>query len=166
MLSQKQRNLNYRHSKVGRIKEMYRRQVRSSKSRVHTLPDYTIDELVEAVMDMDLYHSLYDDWKDSGYDKKLTPSLDRRYNDKPYTKTNIKLMTWGENHKNAAIDMCKVNIKTTHREIEQYTLEGVYIDTFKSISEAARTNNHTQVFIYRRLNNCLVKNSVCIYKYK
>lgn len=43
------------------------------------------------------FNSLYDDWVSSGFDKKLSPSIDRIDTSKGYTLDNMRWLTHSEN---------------------------------------------------------------------
>jgi hypothetical protein len=43
------------------------------------------------------FHALYDEWVDSNYDRKLTPSVDRIDSSKGYEVSNMEWVTHSEN---------------------------------------------------------------------
>ena len=88
----------YQRTKKGVIGTIYNRQTRSSKSRGHRPPEYTKKEFKEWIVSQTLFHELYDEWKQSGYLKRLKPSVDRKCDDIHYCMNNIQLMTWEENN--------------------------------------------------------------------
>lgn len=49
------------------------------------------------------FHTLYNIWKQSGYDRKLSPSVDRVDSSKGYTIDNMRWITHSENSKLGAI---------------------------------------------------------------
>ena len=132
------RNRDRNRTKVGLLKVLYGTQRRNSKHRGHPLPSYTSDELVDAIMDMPLYHTLHNAWVASGYKKALVPSIDRIEDDKPYTEDNIQLMTWQENKDKGHKDRREGN-STVCIPITQLTLDGTIIKKFKSTHIAARS---------------------------
>ena len=92
-------------------------------------------------MSQDLFHELYDKWVDSGYLKKLIPSVDRKKDSKPYTICNIQLMTWGENKFKGHGDMRSAKLihgNKPQKAVIQYDLHGNYINEFCSVNEAGR----------------------------
>jgi hypothetical protein len=92
---------NYRHTKEGLISIIYGHQRAYSKKRGHLMPGYTKQELTQWLINQPLFDKLYSEWKDSGFDRLLSPSCDRKDNDKGYSLANIKLMTFDENQGNA-----------------------------------------------------------------
>jgi hypothetical protein len=122
--------LKYYRTKKGLISVIYGSQRASSKKRGHAYPTYSKEELRDWLYSQPKFHELYNDWKDSGYHKDLKPSVDRIKSELPYTFNNIQLMTWAENNSKGKSEKYKVSIS-------QYTLDGVFVDTFGSVTEAS-----------------------------
>ena len=136
-------NRRYKLTRSGVVGTIYQSQRASSKRRGHPMPEYTVEELRTAVLKMPLFDTLYNDWVASGYEKDLKPSLDRNDDDLPYLKSNITLMTWGENNAKGAAD--RKSGRSTggegiHRNMSviQCTLDGDDIATYHSTMEASR----------------------------
>ena len=53
------------------------------------------------------YNSLFDLWSKSGYDRKLTPSIDRIDSSKGYNKENMRWITHSENSRQGVISKWK-----------------------------------------------------------
>jgi len=87
----------YSRTKKGLVNTIYGHQKHSSKSRGHQSPAYTKKTLKEWLYSQRLFHELYESWVASGYDKWLTPSIDRIDSKIYYCLTNIQVMTWKEN---------------------------------------------------------------------
>ena len=83
----------------------------------------------------DNFEELYKSWVDSGYEKDLTPSIDRLDNSKTYTEDNIELVTWSENN-NRGREYQRNTSK--HGAVSVYYKTGEYIDTFPTIKTAER----------------------------
>ena len=123
----------YRRTKEGLITQIYKNQINTSKKRGDVYPTYTKQELKDWMFSQEIFHELYDDWKDSGYVKDLVPSCDRLDDYKGYNLKRLQLMTWGENEqknyndiKNGinnknSIAVISVN-KETEEEIEYYSM--------------------------------------------
>lgn len=137
----KQYRIDKDRTKIGLIERIYFAQTSNSKQRGHNPPKYTKDELVLWTTTQPNFERLYRDWEDSDYDTECRPSIDRLDDYKGYSMDNIQLLTWGEN-KNKLYKDTKEGINTkTLIEIHKYTLEGVYIESYHSASEAIRQNN-------------------------
>ena len=92
--------LRYKRTKKGLIKESYKSQLSSSRTRGHVPPSYSGDELVDRFINDDKFIRLYDEWVKSGYDSMLKPSFDREDSNNPYTLNTISITTWFKNKEN------------------------------------------------------------------
>jgi len=127
-----------RHSITGLFTDIYNGQLYSTKRRGHTLPNYTQESLTSWIKSQPNFISLYDKWVLSGYDRKLKPSCDRLDDYKPYTLDNIRLVTWGENHRKGISDkVTGINTKNC-KAIKQFSKKGIFIKEFHSIQQASR----------------------------
>ena len=134
------------HTKKGLIFLIYRTQKRKSKLRGHRPPEYTRQELYDWLFSQVKFHSLFSEWKESGYKSKLRPSVDRKEDSIHYCMANIQLMTWYDN-----------DLKETNKQkkpVIQYTKEGIFISSFSSASEAGRKTKAHLSHILR----CCAKN--------
>ena len=124
-----------RHAKTkeGVVTLIYGNQRGNSRARGHRLPEYDRQALHEWLYSQTLFHELYDEWVQSGYERNLKPSVDRKDDDIHYCFSNIQLMTFGENN---AKDK-----KVMRRGVDQYTLDGDYIGSFNSAVEASTVLN-------------------------
>lgn len=82
---------------IGYLKRAYNRQLKSSKERGHQPPAYTVEELIGRYAADPEFLALHQAWLESGRDKKLAPSFDRKRNAEGYSFDNIELTTWAEN---------------------------------------------------------------------
>jgi hypothetical protein len=92
----------YRKTKEGLITQMYHAQKQNSILRGHELPDYSKEEWLLSNPE---FHKYYDNWVDSGYNKWMSPSCDRKSSLKPYSFSNLQLGTLADNLKNENIEM-------------------------------------------------------------
>jgi len=129
----KERKQNKYRTKDGIIASIYRGQ--KNRRRVQ----YTQEELRYWMLNQNLFHKLHNEWKLSGYDKNLTPSVDRINPLGVYSFDNIQLMTWIEN-KNKGYSDRKEGIDTrTGMSVSCYDIHtGVKIATYPSIMIASR----------------------------
>jgi hypothetical protein len=120
----------YRRTLSGHLHKIYNNQKTSSIRRGHKPPTYTFDELKDWFISQPNWEDLWLKWESSGYDTNLAPSIDRLDESKGYCFNNIRLVTWQEN-----------NEKEHHRQskkVNQYTLDGKYIKTWNSITDALK----------------------------
>ena len=119
---------------------MYNNQVKSSIRRGHNQPSYSMLELREWVFSRSNFLTLYDTWEESGYKKEYAPSADRLDDKKGYSFNNIRLVAWKDNVKkqNALVRQGLSNITMKHIPVNQLSLDGDFIATFVSSSDAAR----------------------------
>ncbi len=144
-----ERNKRKRRTKEGCISKIYTSQKQSSKKRNMRLPEYTKQELRDWLMSQQLFHRLYSEWKESGYKKRLVPSVDRKEDSVHYCMSNIRLMTWNENRAKSFVDRLNGD-STICISVDKLTLDGAYICSYKSMSIAARDNDIRQ----GNIHNC------------
>ena len=128
-------------TKKGFIRELYSHQLHSSKTREHTPPTYSREDLQDWLFSQKKFHHLFHLWELSNYDTYLRPSTYRIDDFSPYSFSNIQLMTWGENTAKGHLDRSmgvgtqgKANCKTVY----QYDLNGNFIAEYFSAVEAGR----------------------------
>lgn len=132
---------NHQRTIAGRASAIRGFQVASSKQRGHSPPAYTKSELMDWLIENGIA-ALMKPWKESNYSKDLAPSVDRIDDSKGYSFDNIRLVTWAENrdklykHRKSCERITKQN-----RKVLQMTLNDEPIQTFDSISAAARATN-------------------------
>ena len=142
--------LDYKRTKNGLIATIYDNQKSNSRQRGYSLPDYTMVELKRWFYLQPIQEALYSSWVDSGYEKRLRPSVDRKDDSKEYSLTNIQLMTWEQNNKKGNDDRKDGTNNKTNKEVIQMTLDGNFIQKFHSSMEASRVTG-----IYRTgITNC------------
>ena len=123
----------------GLIKRIFHNQRMTTTKMGRPLPQYTEKELLEWALQNGL-EQLHHSWEASGYDKWLSPSIDRKDNTQSYTLDNIRLITWRENLDNQkAQNITGDYLHTGSKAVDQLSLEGAYLQTFPSIAIAMRT---------------------------
>ena len=118
---------------------VYTNQVNNSRRRGHTGPAYTKDALLSWAITHGLYTYLHR-WAKSGFDPLLRPSVDRLREHERYTLSNIRLVTWKENHERNSQEVIQGKATPRTRRCRQLTLDGQIIAEYHNISEAARQN--------------------------
>lgn len=148
------RKKNHRRTKEGLISLIYKSQRTISRRRNHPMPSYSVGELKKWVFEQHIFHLLYNNWKEGGFQKCLAPSCDRKDDYKSYTIDNLQLMTWQQNNNKAYRDRINgINNKTNKAVIGIHKNNGHEV-TFYSMSEA-----------FRRTGICNIS-SVCLGKTK
>lgn len=132
------RNKEYWRTPAGRVSQIYAIQVQTSKQRGHAAPAYDRKTLTTWAYTQGL-DVLMNAWVDSGYDKQLIPSVDRRDPNQRYSLTNIRLVTWAENNDKAYEDRkACIHITKQNKRVEQLSVEGKHLAYYDSIANAAR----------------------------
>ena len=125
----------------GLISIIYNRQCKKSIERGHLKPEYTLKELKIWTLIQDNYVHLFNEWKESGYNRLKIPSIDRIDSNKPYTLDNIQLVTWRQNLDNSSYERKNGKLITKNMTpILQYK-DDILINEYYSIHEASRQNN-------------------------
>lgn len=94
--------LKYKRTKRGLIYTTFTKMHEMSRDRGHSMPSFTRDELYNFIMGDIKFHSLFDKWKESKYEKPLKPSVDRINDFIGYSLDNIRIVTWRENNLSGA----------------------------------------------------------------
>ena len=165
----KTRFYSYLKTKDGLISNVYSNQKTSSKRRGHRPPEYTKQELKEWLFSQKLFHELHSEWAQSGYLKRLVPSVDRKHDDIHYCMKNIQLMTWEENEQKGHDDMRKGILKHGHnpqKKVCQHTIDDEFIAEYHSMNEAERQTDIAQGSISRCCNGKLKSAGGFKWRYK
>jgi len=137
----------YIKTKKGVVSTIYFGQKGTSKRRGHRPPEYSRESLQGWLFSQALFHELYEEWKQSGYMKRLKPSIDRKYDDIHYCMSNIQLMTWGENQDKSYKHHKEGIKKYDQKEVAQYSIGGELLHIYHSVNQAARENGIKQANI-------------------
>ena len=81
----------YNVTKEGVIARIYGDQKNHSKTRGHTIPTYTKQELFDWLINDWLFDLLYNNWLNCGHINSMKPSIDRLDDSKGYSFDNILL---------------------------------------------------------------------------
>lgn len=118
---------------------IYANQRMTSKKYGRSPPTYTKQELMDWFINQSVFQQLWDAWVASGYEKELSPSVDRKINTEGYTLNNIQLVTWKQNLINQKNQNKSGEYPhTDSKPVRQFTLEGDFVADHTSLSNAGR----------------------------
>lgn len=126
----------YNRTEVGLIRQVYRGHKRIAKERHNSEVGYDVQWL-EEFMYSNNFQAMFDEWKQSGYDKWYKPSIDRIDDHGTYTKDNIQLMTFRDNWEKSIDDKVIGNTNKQNKSVLGHYPTGEVVE-FHSISEASR----------------------------
>lgn len=118
---------------------LYQNQKTSSKTRGQTLPNYSLEDLINWLKQQPNLTQLWTDYQVSGHARNSAPSIDRLDDSLPYTLSNIRLVSWKENLAKATRHMREGKLnhgKTRARKVQQIALDGTVTNVFQSSHEA------------------------------
>ena len=129
----------YNRTIKGQIHYLYNSQKGSSRKRNMVMPSYSKQEFTLWLYSQPLYFELFDKWRLSDYNRMEAPSVDRLDDSKPYTFSNIQLMSFRENNSKSHKDRKSGKLLTSqNRAVSQFTKDFIYIRDFSSIAIAGR----------------------------
>jgi len=138
----------YGRTKRGLISHIYQGQKTTSKRRGHKAPSYTRGELHNWLYAQIKFHRLYNEWKEADYKLNSKPSIDRKDDFKPYTFSNIQLMTHKENNAKPKQKQCKGVVQMTRYSkklinsfpstVEAYKQTGIDYSTISKVARGER----------------------------
>jgi hypothetical protein len=131
-----------RRTKEGLILKIYLRQKSSSIKRGMGDLCYSRKQLSSWIINNKHFNDIYNKWVLSDYDADLTPSIDRINNNIGYSLSNITLVTWAENRTKNHLDRKNGN-DSVCKKIAQFTLHGLLVSKYVSISEASRITGYS-----------------------
>ena len=137
-LCDKEEENTYRKTKRGFIQTMYKNQkARSKKKGMHN-PEYGFEEIYNWLISKELFHKLFKEWEESGYDKYKAPSIDRIDDYGTYSFSNIQLMTWEENN-NKGLENIRNKSNMKNRKRVKQIKDNKVIEVFDSCLEAEKS---------------------------
>lgn len=100
----------YEKTKKGFLMRLYRNMVSRingiQKAKSHLYEGKCLlakEDFYRWAMGCTTFHVLWDEWVDSGYDRKLTPSVDRINSNEGYALANMEWVTHSENSRRGSI---------------------------------------------------------------
>jgi len=118
--------------------DLYSGQLKRSRQSGYGLPEYNLEQLRTWIFVQDNFEQLYVNWEKSGFDRNLTPSVDRLDDYKGYSFGNIRLVTWRENMMKGNSDRVNgINNKANYLVVGFNLKENIEFE-YHSINEAER----------------------------
>jgi len=133
----KKYNEKYSRSKNGLIVWIYNWQKRSCRIRWNKLPNYSLEEFNEWILNQNNFDKLYNEWIKNNYKKDFIPSVDRLNDYKTYTLDNIQLLNWKNNREKYYKDVKKWINNKTKKWVIQYFKWNI-IKKYYSLSQAEK----------------------------
>ena len=152
----KAQTFKYSRTKRGVANKMIGTQRKGAKQRGHKAPNYTVGQLFEWLISQKKFNTIYNNWVKTGYNKWDKPSCDRIDNNKSYTFSNLKVVTWKENYDKGNRDMRAGTINNKvkpHKAVVQYDLKGNKVGEFISLIQAQRETGNNRSSIIRVCKN-------------
>ena len=156
----------YRKSKDGVVSNIYNSQVSHSRNRNYPPPTYAKDELKEWMLGQELFHTLYDNWVASDYNKWVKPSIDRIDDYKGYSFDNIQLITWQENLDKAHVYTISGITRKRLKAVFQHDKCGNFIKEHYSQTQAGRETGILQTSINNNLRGDSYSAGSFVWTYK
>ena len=128
-------------TKSGLLSRIYNGQIYNSRQRGHTPPNYSISDFKNKFINDEAFCKLHNEWVESGYEKGMSPSFDRKDNSKGYSFDNGEWVTWAVNEDRARKDIISCKLKTSQKPVNGINIHTKEIVTFNSQSQAARELN-------------------------
>ena len=121
-------------------------------------------DFIEFGMNSAAFHNLWDNWVDSGWDRKFTPSPDRIHADGDYSVENIQWVTNSENCKKAADDKKRERKPRSFSPIPKGGMGYKVLDLqtgvfYDSIRKAAIAKDISYNYLYGRLKGSVENDS-------
>ncbi len=145
----REHNTNYYRTPIGLVANIYNNQRKTSRKRGFDAPTYTLKELHQWIREQMVFAELFQDWIDSGFNRDMSPSIDRKDDYIGYTLDNIQMMTAGENIAKGHSDMKNGINNKQNKIVIQTTLDGEFIEEYHSAQEASRQTGFFQASISR-----------------
>lgn len=126
-------------NKEFQIRDIWHNQLFLCKKRNYLPPQYTKQQLIDWCLNQQLYHTLHSAWVASGFQRNLTPSIDRIDDYQTYSLNNIQLMTAGDNLKKSFQDTFNGVLNKRSKAVNQLTMLGTLVATYPSCNIAGRS---------------------------
>jgi hypothetical protein len=133
-------NKSYAHSINGLIVHIFCDQKKHAIIRSQPMPNYSLQEFKKWMLSQDNFLNLYQDWKNSDFEKAKRPSTDRINDFLSYSLDNIMLTTWADNKRKATLQriMGIGSAGLICKAIIQIDIQGNIVAEFVSTAQARK----------------------------
>lgn len=128
----------------GRLQKIKTNMVKRAKAKGYEV-SISLDELI-AWAEVNNYAELYENWKQSKFNKELTPTPDRLNALLPYTLSNMQLLTYKDN-----VAKGRIEVKSNHKPVRQFR-DGLKVADYTSAVAASKATGVTTSNINRVCN--------------
>jgi hypothetical protein len=128
----------YDRSKIGILTRFYDSQKQNSKNRNHPPPPYSKDEFGDWLFNNPDFNRIFENWKRSGYNKWLKPSVDRIDDYRGYTFDNIRVVTWEFNFNDSLRKRKDGTNNKTNKAVNRLSADKKFICSYHSFKQAER----------------------------
>jgi hypothetical protein len=122
---------NYRLTKKGIVRNIFCH-IKERCAKYNRELGFTSDQLLAWCINQEVFHKIYWDYLDAGFDKNLKPSIDRLDVFRGYTFDNIQITTYKDNRDKGD----KEKLILWGRPIIKLDMNGVEIERYSSIKQA------------------------------
>jgi len=133
-----EQQLAMRRTPEGRLRRIYADQKANSKRRGDPPPSYSAEWLVAWGLSQQKYLDDHRAWKKSGYEKMLSPGVDRISDYGHYTEDNIQVMSWDKNKQKGHDDIRNGINNKISKPVRQIIITTNEVFEYPSISFAYR----------------------------
>lgn len=137
----------YQRTRKGLTATIYSGQRGRNKKHFGKTPSYNLEQLREWIYSQPNFEELYLKWVQSGHEKMLIPSCDRKDDYKEYSLDNIRLTSWQENYDRFGRDQKNGINNKTNKAVIQMSLSGEFIKEYYSQNQAERETKALQSHI-------------------
>ena len=130
---------------TGWFNTLYKNMSRRNRAKFCKPLDFTRWDFEQWIIKNHLSHfiELFNAWVKSDYDTDSRPSIDRINNNQCYTFDNMQILTWKQNNAKGIEERTGISRpnRCSRKPVEQFSVNGEYIQTFASLTEAAKSIN-------------------------
>lgn len=129
----------FRRTPKGVLTNLYSKMRERTKRNGLEKMDFSLKEFHETFLCDDQFLEIYQEWVESGFDTYKKPSVDRKDNEKGYSRNNIQILSWEENRRKGDAENSRVTTP-----IIMFDKNGNKAAEFESIKFAVEVTGFSQ----------------------